>query len=330
MHNNNIIILLVNYRMPVLINCTCPICLSCFTYNCDKIITMYPCNHLIHNKCINNTINNCPLCQTHIIKTYSLKKLYILQKTNKQYVQPYINVLSLTMQPENTINYSNLLYNSAHIFDVLFELIVQQNMNNTFLDTLLTSTNINIYVKGIKHLQDVKKIYIANHHSILDGLIMYKIFQSGFIAAKNTKNSFFQQLYRNVPIIYIDRYVKNNTVEQIQQHIAKYNNITIFPEGLISHPHTLFEFRTGAFKTSYPIQPIIIKYSINLSTLSLQTVIIKLLEGLPINIYITILPLEHSKSYLFDDYEIANIRNKMASIGHFMLSNVSNYNIMEK
>ena len=64
-----------------------------------------------------------------------------------------------------------------------------------------------------------------------------------------------------VPLLIIKRGKNANTVKKMKNYVRKHGSICLFPEGIITHPDTIIQFRTGAFNIGEPILPVVIKYN---------------------------------------------------------------------
>ncbi len=116
------------------------------------------------------------------------------------------------------------------------------------------------------------------------------------------------------------------TVPKIKKFVDKYGSICLFPEGMITHPATLGRFRTGAFNTNYPVIPITINYSKDITDTSILSFIFKLASKSKIDITVNIMDPIYPP---FDMKKIENIRTSMAFKGNFLLSRVSNRDITD-
>ncbi|WP_142413208.1 lysophospholipid acyltransferase family protein [Hathewaya massiliensis] len=125
----------------------------------------------------------------------------------------------------------------------------------------------NLKVKGVNNLKEIKTptIFIANHLSNSDGLVLGKIlkdfdptFVAGIKLSKNPTTNLAVGIYKTAPI-------KPNTADKeglknIMELIKKGENIIIFPEGTRSREGKMIEAKKGilliAKLTKAPIVPI--------------------------------------------------------------------------
>jgi 1-acyl-sn-glycerol-3-phosphate acyltransferase len=306
----------------------------------DKdIVVIYPCEHLQHKDCIENK-KLCSVCNNFIEKIYTeddLNNLFIHNKSLSQeekekYKQNYIDLLSMK-------NYDNLsqkslvstIKNMPRFFELFTQLFNSSGHNDTYelAKNMLSLINAKIKIKGKQNIYHEPKVIISNHVSYLDFIILYYIFRTGFLASKFVQESMIGKgISELLPILIIDRGSgKNNTTKRMARYIKKNKNLCLFPEGIFTHPKTLIKFRTGAFYTGYPVQPVIIKYNDNLSDSSIPEFIQKILSiDKTLNITVKILPVEYPP---FNEQKIEEIRTKMAKSGKMYLSRVSNRDIKE-
>ena len=111
-----------------------------------------------------------------------------------------------------------------------------------------------------------------------------------------------------------------NIIEEIKKFIDKHGNICIFPEGIMKNPNTLIRFRSGAFRTGYPVYSITIKYNNIITDTSYYNFIYKLggKRDMSIEVYI-----DGPYYPPFNTKSIENIRKTMAKRGNLILSRVS-------
>ena len=137
----------------------------------------------------------------------------------------------------------------------------------------------------------------------------------------------FINLAKVANVLLINRGLTKNTTQKIRNHVKKYNRMYAFPEGRMSNPKCLGDFRTGVFYSGYPIQPIIIKYDKCIYSDNLKVFFYKLLSQDEVNV-----TLEYLEPFYppFDKDKIEYVRKKMAEKGNLYLSNVSNRDHKDK
>lgn len=145
------------------------------------------------------------------------------------------------------------------------------NIMKQFSKASLDGVGQNIKVHGIENIPKENSLYVANHKSMMDGLIMPAILERpiSMIIAK-------EPLHENLPIatdwmrinrcLFIDR--ENNreaikTINEAVDIVKRYRSIGAFPEGHITPKGAdLDEFKDGLFKIALkaecPIVPMVI------------------------------------------------------------------------
>ena len=309
-----------------------------------QVVFLLPCNHFIHemciNKCLLNNINKCPLCSTDIKEIITEER--IKTSKNKQYL---IDLNALRFENNTIINYSLIpkaILNMNIIVNKLISVKTKEDANELAVYILkICNMKINILDNTKKNpiiyknnkiewknkIDDDKKIVIlSNHSNYLDCLILYYLFQCGFVASDflNTIN-IGKILVNKLNLLVFKRDVKaGGNVEKIKEYLEEFKRIVIFPEGVMSFGNTLIKFRTGAFHSSDNVCPVIVKYTPDIYDEDLNKLLLKILSQDNIEIDVIINDIETGP---FDDIKIEKIRKKMASVGDLRLSNVSNRKI---
>ena len=112
----------------------------------------------------------------------------------------------------------------------------------------------------------------------------------------------------------------------MKKYLNNYDNqggdtIIVFPEGILLPPNILGEFRSGAFNTGYPVQPIICKYNQPIfDSNSFKNELLNILSLPDLTVTLDILSVCHSP---FNPIKINNIRNTMANKGNYILSRIT-------
>ena len=327
-----------------------------YFYNKDKISLLYPCNHFVHEKCINDYIfqkinknNNlnlsmfeCPICKTHISTIIAESKI----NKNKKLLQYKIDLQSVRIDNSGFINYSMLPLSVVKLGSFMNKLIISQTEND-LLDTaeiFFKTCNIKINVidntknNPIKYANNTitwknKKdatsniVLIPNHTHYLDSFVIYYLFKSGFVASEFiNKTDIGRIIASKCNLLIFNRSKDTNTVEKIKKYLEEKHVITMFPEGAMGNHKTLLRFRTGAFYVGAPICPIIIKYNPFVWDDDLKTLIFKLTTQSEISIDVVVSDLVYPP---FDNKKIDDVRNFMAEVGSLKLSRVSNKAIQD-
>lgn len=319
--------------MDKIINSVC-VCKSGFSLK-TNIVVLLPCEHLFHKKCI-KPYHKCPLCNNKILKVMGYDQI---KKYKNKYRQIHIDMLTNIKYSTNCdTSIFKVGYKSSFIFQQLstLSIITMCNFNNKdyihmLASSILNICNINIKITNGQYITKVPKIIISNHTNYIDPLILFCIFKCGFLASSIINDiPFSKNLIKHVPIITVNRgdnVGKMNTVDKIKNTIKKKKtDICIFPEGIITHQNTLARFRSGAFNTDYPVQPVIIKYNPTIYDDDYKKFMVKLLSCDKINVEVIVLPLMYPP---FDQHKIELTRNMMSIYGDLKLSRVSNKYVID-
>jgi 1-acyl-sn-glycerol-3-phosphate acyltransferase len=341
-----------NMDTKIILNSMC-YCKEYF-YNKDKISLMYPCNHFVHEKCINshifttinknNTLDNldCPFCKKKVLSIITENKI---MKNNK--LRQYKTDLeSLRIENLGTINYSLLPFGVIKLGSIINKLIISQSAND-LLDTaeiFFKTCNIKIniidntknnpiqYVNNTvlwKNKKDSSSniVLISNHSHYLDSFIIYYLFKSGFVSSEFiNKTDIGRLIASKCNLLIFNRNKDTNMVEKIKKYLEEKKIITIYPEGAMGNHNTLLRFRTGAFYVGSPVCPIIIKYNPFIWDDDLKTLIFKLTTQTEIKVDVIINDLIYPP---FNDKKIDDIRVFMSNVGNLKLSRVSNKAIQD-
>jgi 1-acyl-sn-glycerol-3-phosphate acyltransferase len=169
-------------------------------------------------------------------------------------------------------------------------------------------------------------VLIANHTSYYDALILGSLFNQtnrvGFVASDIITSMVFGRAVMSVfPHVIVKP--SQSSYSQIANFFSKNpeeSRLLIFPEGMLTHYKSICKFRSGAFVTGYPVQPIIIKYKQNVFDLLGFDMLCQ--EQIDVEVYVCN-PIETDGS----KDSIEKIRSHMAKLGEFFLSDVSNRKI---
>jgi 1-acyl-sn-glycerol-3-phosphate acyltransferase len=311
----------------------------CKEYLCkyiEDLHTIVPCGHLIHERCIEKYITKkeCPTCKRGIeeIISYTQIARMIVQK-NYKYYQNYIDMTAVKNKSNyGNISYSKLLRQSLHNIITVSDLLTISSFKNAVSLSRHILDKYNIEVSMInkdKLLLNKSKVIIANHTSYLDSLIIFNKFKCGFLASSELNNIWYaKNISKHIPLVKLNRTNKEtNTVDKMKEFLSKNKSLCLFPEGMITHPKTLIKFRTGAFNTGHPIQPIILNYDQFVYSEDYTKYLLKLLsQKNKIKVTVTVLDPVYPP---FTAEKIEEVRHAMAKAGNFALSNVSNRDIRD-
>jgi len=121
------------------------------------------------------------------------------------------------------------------------------------------------YEDGVSPLeQSLPSIWIANHGSLLDALIMLSLSDKLVLVGRQhvATNFFYGKIARAMGIITVEEGV-DNLLSAIESHISKGLSVAIFPEGTRTYNGEICRFHRGAFyvaeQLNIPIKPILLK-----------------------------------------------------------------------
>jgi WS/DGAT/MGAT family acyltransferase len=130
---------------------------------------------------------------------------------------------------------------------------------------------VRLDVRGAEHLTDRPAVFLFNHQSQLDVLILAKLLRGGFtgVAKKELANSpGFGLMFRLADVAFVDRHDTAQARQALQPAVQKLRagiSLAIAPEGTRSATPALGPFKKGAFhvamQAGVPIVPIVIRNS---------------------------------------------------------------------
>jgi 1-acyl-sn-glycerol-3-phosphate acyltransferase len=320
-------------KTPILKNSMCSICHKGLPWIPESVV-MLNCNHMYHKSCITKQ-SKCSLCNIKINTNDLLEvndqnyKLKTVEQINTR-KQDYIDLLSMTNFDNNKIDNIEILKNLPILMNIIGSILVSNGNNGRDICAKVVSMlNLKIKVHNEHLIDNTKKVvYIANHTSYLDFLVLFPLLNSGFLSSDAIYDNYISSLLLNVvKCVIIKRGTSDNTVTQMKKYIDDHKSICLFPEGMMTHPETLIKFRTGAFHIGYDVQPIVIKYKNPIAHMDIGKFILLMTSGLSDNIDVHIL---NRYQYPFTDDSIEHIRKDMSKVGGLLLSNVSNKDIKDK
>ncbi len=311
-----------------MINSKC-ICNTSLNEEYDNIM-LEPCEHILHSTCYNNYYKIiCPICKINIkdMKTYTeIKKN---RNKSKYHYDKYIDMVAMSNYNSDTqIDIIKIIPKSINLIKLCTNIPFMYGYDDgkKGCEEILAILNTNISVSGLNYIKK-PNIYIATHTSYLDAIILFYILHCGFMASSQIEETTIGQYLKDIiPLLIIKRGSTNNTVEKIKEYLQTNESMCIFPEGMMSHPDTLLQFRTGAFNTGYSVYPVIIKYEPLIHDNDLNIFIKKLLSSENLKITVDIMPEQKPP---FNEIKIDNIRKMMAKKGNLVLSRVTNRDIRD-
>ena len=130
---------------------------------------------------------------------------------------------------------------------------------------------VRLDVRGAEHLASRPAVFLFNHQSQLDVLILAKLLRSGFtgVAKKELANNpGFGLMFRLADVAFVDRHDTAQARKALQPAVQKLRDgisLAIAPEGTRSATPALGPFKKGAFhvamQAGVPIVPIVIRNS---------------------------------------------------------------------
>ncbi|AYV83537.1 MAG: lysophospholipid acyltransferase [Hyperionvirus sp.] len=310
--------------------CACGIVLI---YKPLKQIILDPCCHILHLKCWNKYPKKiCPLCNANVEQTTTLSQLTKQVKKNhddRELYQKYVDMISMTNYDNIYVTDEQTMISFIDVLGIVSGLpFYTVEDGEKLTEDILCLMNTKLVVNGAENLNlSENKIYIANHTTYLDFVVIFNLLKCGFLASSIVNNSWIGRRIQDfIPLLVIDRGVGSNTVEKMREYVRDMGSICVFPEGMFTHPDTLIRFRTGAFYVGHPVQPIVMRFDPVIYDSDLTQFITKILAKPDITIYVDILPTEYPP---FDGKKIEAIRHKMGRVANLACSRVSNRDIRD-
>lgn len=141
----------------------------------------------------------------------------------------------------------------------------------------------NIQIKNEnKNKEIIPSIYISNHTSWLDIVIYMSLFGCGFLSKSDVKNfPFIGLIAQSIGCLFVDRNNKDKLEHTVNLIVEKQKNILekkdlskfmIFPEGTTTNNSGIIDFKRGAFISETPIKPLVIKFSGDRISLSMDII----------------------------------------------------------
>ena len=304
----------INYK------CICGISLR---KKSDTLSIILPCEHLFHTSCLRIYPFRCPICNSYVSQIFNDNDIKNILKYSQKpkFLQIYYDMISV-YPIESFGNLSGKKLTNK-VQNMIYACLTLNKLNNVgsgieLCNTVFKTLNLSITIKNKDNiLEKSPVVYIANHSTHLDGLIMFYIFKCGFAVSTHVSQTSWvgKKFTELIPHVLVQK--GQNTVLKIKHFLTQHNKICIFPEGIYSHPDTLINFRTGAFHLDTPIQPVIIKYDTFFHSNDYLQYVYTLLSQTKINVTVNILP------PFYPPFDMNSIRNIMANYGSLHLSRVS-------
>ncbi len=141
---------------------------------------------------------------------------------------------------------------------------------------------VRLDVRGAEHLATRPAVFLFNHQSQLDVLILARLLHGGFTGVAKrelSRSPGFGLMFRLADVAFVDRHDHAQAVKALQPAVQKLRDgisLVIAPEGTRSATPALGPFRKGAFhvamQAGVPIVPIVIRNSGELMWRSARTI----------------------------------------------------------
>lgn len=330
-------------------NSVCLYCDKRFNATIEDLVVCETCGYICHQSCyvcymhhikhITNEGNSkCCLCTNaninviheNDISTYSEQKhvdIQTLKMTNyKPSIKDYLR--GFVFRVPYLLFHFSLLY-----MDFLYGNIFGKYSHyryKTFLNAIAYGLNVNSTIDGQEKIKEKSKVvYVVNHVSFYDALTIPRYINSGPIASISVmRHVLVTILSKYTNILFVKRGDQNKTksiVDQLNEFVDEHSNVIVCPQGLLGKYNTLSKFRTTAFRTKYPIQPVVLKYKQDVS--SIQPLHMLLYPRVDIEIHVMD-PVSKPDDKTPDQFA-DEIRNDMAIKCGFKLSNVHSKDIKD-
>jgi hypothetical protein len=330
MEQNNNIMDDIDYNKVLNSRCYCEVGLP---WKKDDVVMAYPCEHMFHSICYDKIKGNvcqacCPLCNEPI-----KKKLTMFD--DDIHHQRFADMLSMTY-------YNDMAKTSPAMFlDSIFDLVTMltrltiatsRKTGKDVCERIFALNNLTMKVYGLDKIKlEKNKVYICNHVSHLELVVIYYLLGTGFLASNIAGQSKIVEHVRQViPLLTFERGDTNkkfNVVEEMRKFVDEKGSICLFPEGLMKHPDVLVRFRTGAFHVGIPVYAIIIRHNDVIADGYINGFLYKIGGKRDISIEVHILGPYYPP---FTDSDIEKIRLDMARAGNMILSRVSNRDMIDQ
>lgn len=310
--------------MDKIINSRC-ICKKGLPWIMTKVIMFEPCEHLFHKKCVRD-MALCPICNIRVDKVRTITDTI----NNNRDKQRFVDILSMTNTVDSyKIDPLDVIDNVIDLGSILLQIPFARGMKQglEICKKILSMNNVDIIVRGEDKILKTPKVFISNHTCYPDFIVLFYVLKSGFLSSSVLGETWIgEKLSKIVPLLMIQRGKDVNTVDKMREYIKEKGSICLFPEGMITNQETIIKFRTGAFHTGYPVQPIVIRYDPLPSDISVTKFVLRWSSCKKMTITVDILDPIYPP---FDEEKIEYTRKKMAEVGNMHLSRVSNKDLKD-
>lgn len=324
--------------------CKIQSCGNRLNYDTRNVVVCCKCSAIYHEDCIkkNNSMcvnNNCDSIA------------FIKEESLELNTQDYINVLSTkkTKFSPTIFDYFRLFFRIIPLSYFYIKLwynsnksVIDTNDLDVFLREVQNCLNINVTIDGLEKIdKNIKKVFVGNHHSELDALILPLYIKAGVIVSISVNKTHIGRImkkYTNTLTIkrgnqkkvtfrtdqqydlLENNNLKYNTVTQMIEFLnkEKTNGFFVFPTSIFDQYQTLSKFRTGAFAMGFPIQPIILKYKQDISSMNILHIM--MMEKVDVEVIVCDLMYNNENKSINEFAE--EVRNIFKEKGNLLLSNV--------
>lgn len=294
----------------------------------DQIVMIYPCEHMYHEKCFNK-INDgiCSICHEPIVKKLSMFD-------DDLHHQRFADMLSMSyyddMSNNTSAGFLDSIFDLASVFARL-PFITTVGGGKDLCEQIFSLNNLTMKVYGLDKIKQEKtKVYICNHVSHFEFVVIYYLLGTGFLASSIVGQSkIVDQVKRVIPLMTFERGDKDrnfNIVDKMREFVDDKGSICLFPEGMMKHPDSLGRFRSGAFHINRPIFAVTIRHNDIIADGYVNGFLYKLGAKRDINMEVHILGPYYPP---FDAAAIEQIRTDMAFYGNMVMSRVSNRDVKD-
>lgn len=318
------------------VHCKCKFCEKRLNNDVSNLMMCPTCKNIYHKRCVNPFFicstkpTECAVCKTLCLKF--IKESHIPTNT-----QEFINIMS-TKKTQYFPSICARLRSAARIIHLLhyFRLFYNDYCNETvslksfdeFLDNLHWCLNIKVTVFGEEKLDSATKMYVGNHSGEHDALIIPRYIKSGVLASVATQKTLIgRMMIRYTDVLLIERGKSHDTVDLMKDFLGSddHPNLFVFPTGIFDQQDTISKFRSGAFATGYPVQPIITKFSKDISSMSISHIL--MLDSLEVEIHIldTIYNNRNLNAKEFAEHVRQEMSKYDTKYGKLSLSNVDSH-----
>ncbi len=309
------------------INSKCLFCKLRLNCNTNNVVVCNDCSTISHKKCFKN---KCEKCKSQ----NSLNESELIEGS-----QNHINVKS-TKKTKFSPGFFDILRFLYRILPLIYSFLRfyidyrKENSSRSELIHFLTSVHhilrINVTIKG--EINSEKRIYIANHSGEHDAIIIPRYFDTAVISSIVINKTLIGKMMKKYSdVIEIERGVKSNVVDKIENYLNVKDNksLFLFPTGIFDNIKTISKFRTGAFvaskNTNIPIQIVAIKYKQDISSMDMIHILMFKNLEVEIDILDTIFIKPEQTCTEFSE-EARNILNNK---GGFELSNIDSRDVTD-